>query len=497
LTFLVRHLAESTLVAMVLVIAAATLRRLHISAAARHALWLFAFAKFILPAALLWSAGASLAVFWTSRPVLQSRFADFSRLLNNAGTGTAFTTQESAKAWIVPLVAGVWAAGTIFFIGYWTYRLRRCTFRVAAPPEPVQAALGRAQKELGIRGYVALAISKDAREPVVRGVWRPVLIMPESLLRTLSLKELHVILLHELAHVRRGDNLTSSLAHLICSVFWFHPLLWWMERHLSIDCEYACDEIVLATTRTSADYISAIVKATRIALFGAVAGISAIGGFEFRKRLEWIMSQNERLDAGRKPRSIVITAATALILLPIWGGFASRSVLQAQSVQKRHGIEFLSASASGTAESQQILASLKALLNPNDTIYPSTGNDRWDKWLNEEVVYLITTQERAAFIALQSDREREEFVNQFWEKRNPNPGLAVNAFKSEHYRRLAYANDHFAVHDAAGWQTDRGRTYVLMGPPDEIDSHPSQYREMWRYRIGITIEFDTSDVYQH
>jgi GWxTD domain-containing protein len=133
------------------------------------------------------------------------------------------------------------------------------------------------------------------------------------------------------------------------------------------------------------------------------------------------------------------------------------------------------------------------------------------KWLNEDVGYIITDEERAAFKRLQTDEEREQFIEQFWLRRDPTPDTAENEFKEEHYRRIAYANEHFAS-GIPGWKTDRGRIYITFGPADEIESHPSggTYErpmdegggttstypfEQWRYRyiegIGsdIIIEF--------
>ena len=104
------------------------------------------------------------------------------------------------------------------------------------------------------------------------------------------------------------------------------------------------------------------------------------------------------------------------------------------------------------------------------------------KWLNEDVAYLITARERAAFAALETDAERDRFIEQFWQRRNPTPGAAENAFKEEHYRRLAYANEHFAG-SVPGWRSDRGRLYITYGPPDEIDDHSGESvpRQDWRY----------------
>lgn len=135
----------------------------------------------------------------------------------------------------------------------------------------------------------------------------------------------------------------------------------------------------------------------------------------------------------------------------------------------------------------------------------------YKKWLNEDVAYIITDEERTAFKRLNTDEEREQFIEQFWLRRDPTPDTVENEYKEEHYRRIAYANDHYAS-GIPGWKADRGRIYIMYGPPDEIESHPSggTYErpaeegggetstfpfEQWRYRylegIGtnIIIEF--------
>ncbi len=93
-------------------------------------------------------------------------------------------------------------------------------------------------------------------------------------------------------------------------------------------------------------------------------------------------------------------------------------------------------------------------------------------WLNEDVVYIISPEERSAFLQLNTNEEREQFIEAFWLRRSCNPDLPENDFKEEHYRRIAYANEHFAS-GIPGWKTDRGRIYIIWGPPDEIESHPT------------------------
>ena len=133
------------------------------------------------------------------------------------------------------------------------------------------------------------------------------------------------------------------------------------------------------------------------------------------------------------------------------------------------------------------------------------------KWLDEDVRWIITDEEKSAFTQLSNDEERDQFIEAFWQRRDPTPDTEENEFKEEHYRRIAYANEHFAA-GIPGWKSDRGRTYIVFGPADEIESHPSggSYErpmeegggetstfpiETWRYRylegIGqeVMIEF--------
>ena len=127
-----------------------------------------------------------------------------------------------------------------------------------------------------------------------------------------------------------------------------------------------------------------------------------------------------------------------------------------------------------------------------------TGSRALRKWLDEDVAYIITSEERAAYRALKTDEEREQFIEQFWLRRDPSPDTVENEFKEEHYSRIAYANERYAS-GIPGWRTDRGRIYILYGKPAEIESHASggNYErpiqegggttstfpfEIWRYR---------------
>jgi GWxTD domain-containing protein len=173
---------------------------------------------------------------------------------------------------------------------------------------------------------------------------------------------------------------------------------------------------------------------------------------------------------------------------------------------------------SGTSDSQTTPAAdpLKRQLTDkqkkeNAKRFNNEISKTYKKWLDEDVIYIITDEEKQAFKQLSNDEERDNFIEAFWQRRDPTPDSPENEYKEEHYQRIAYSNEHFAA-GIPGWRSDRGRIYIMYGKPDEVDSHPSggSYErpidegggetstypfEDWRYRyldgVGqdINIEF--------
>ena len=158
-------------------------------------------------------------------------------------------------------------------------------------------------------------------------------------------------------------------------------------------------------------------------------------------------------------------------------------------------------------------ADAKPTQNPEDKPrnVKTEKKDVYKKWLENDVPYIITDEEKKAFKALQTDDERENFIENFWRRRDPNPDTEENEFREEYYERIAYANEHFTS-GIPGWKSDRGRVYIAWGKPDSVESHPSggQYNrpsyegggetttypfETWFYRHldnigeGLEIEF--------
>jgi len=147
-----------------------------------------------------------------------------------------------------------------------------------------------------------------------------------------------------------------------------------------------------------------------------------------------------------------------------------------------------------------------------ETLMQEEARDYYRKWLDEDVRYIISDAEKEIFLKLTTDEERESFIEQFWRRRDPDLKTAENEFKEEHYRRIAYANEHFTS-GKAGWRTDRGKIYIIHGPPDEIsESMGGAYTrpmyegggdtatypfQVWRYReiegVGSDIELEFVD----
>ncbi|HUX43853.1 MAG TPA: GWxTD domain-containing protein [Terracidiphilus sp.] len=164
-----------------------------------------------------------------------------------------------------------------------------------------------------------------------------------------------------------------------------------------------------------------------------------------------------------------VALGSSLLILPAYGRHSHKSQDQSDQTQ---------------ADSGQADAGQKKQVDPLDRPRSDEEKFRAQKeyrqelkgayktWLNQDVAYIITDQERRAFKNLSNDEEREAFIEQFWARRNPNPDSPDNSYREEHYRRIAYANEHYAA-GKPGWKTDRGRIYIEYGAPDSIESHPS------------------------
>jgi GWxTD domain-containing protein len=201
----------------------------------------------------------------------------------------------------------------------------------------------------------------------------------------------------------------------------------------------------------------------------------------------------------------------SLFLLVILAG-SGCFVVRAQAQDKDKDKDKKSATAGTQADDQQDPLKRDRKKDDQAAIKEKLGGV-YKKWLDEDVRWIITDEELSAFKKLSNNAERDTFIESFWQRRDPTPDTAENEYKEEHYRRIAYANEHFAA-GVPGWRTDRGRIYIMFGKPDSIDAHPmgGPYQrpdeegggqtetfpfETWRYRylegIGQEIEIEFVD----
>jgi GWxTD domain-containing protein len=337
--------------------------------------------------------------------------------------------------WLVPF----WMAGVILFClrhltGWaWTLRLRRTG--ICAAPDFWQQRLNLLARRLRLSRPIGLLESCLAGVPVVMGHLRPVILMPVGLLTNLPAAQIESILLHELAHIRRSDYLVNMLQTSVESLLFYHPVVWWISGLIRTEREHCCDDLAVSLTGDAHEYALAL-SALEENRWGASQTALAATGGNLVKRIRRLL-----IPAQGPGLSLIGSALTP---------FASAAIL---TIAAAVGLTAWQAEPSP---------------KPDPQVSPYT------KWLQEDVAYIILPAERLEFLRLETDRERAEFIRQFWLNRDPTPDTPENEFKEMHYRRIAFANLHYPTAEGkAGWKTDRGRIYIVYGPPDEIDDHSS------------------------
>ncbi len=356
----------------------------------------------------------------------------------------------------MPWILCAWCAGVILLLLRLNLGLmaaRRLRSAATQPaPEELHVMLHRLCRRLEIKRTVKLLSSALAQVPAVIGWLRPVILIPVGSLVGLSGSQVEALLAHELAHIRRHDYLVSVLQSVVETLLFYHPAVWWVSQQARREREHCCDDLAVQIGGDSFAYAKAlsILEERRSSLPTVVLG--ANGGV-LTMRIKRLLGCSESPAASR----LAVTLLLSFIMLAVGLGFSAR------------------ARAAGQQE------------NTGDAVNLPV---KYRQWLREDVVWIITPEERKAFLQLGADEERDEFMHQFWERRNPTPGSADNKAKDEHYRRIKYANQHFGTANDPGWRTDRGRVWIVYGPPDEIESHPdssatglTKPTEFWRYHL--------------
>jgi len=317
------HLWQATLFALLILSLTALLGRAR--ARVRYSLWLIAAAKFLLPSALFAAAAAQLNPYL---PTLSAGGAEAGTALilfvaapvSNALEVTAGAVAPHAEIYCV--LSLLWLGGCALSAVVWWSR-RRAALRVLGRGREVRAgrefeAMERARRRLGLKREVRLVLAQGPHGP---GLWharRPSIVLPEELAGRLDDEELEAVMLHELAHAERRDNLAALFQAAVCCVFWFHPLTWLVGRRLLEERERACDERVLEAGGAPASYASGILKVVRLGLGWKAAGASgATDGTNLRRRIEMIMSGERNRPAARWQRALPLAAGLAALCLTL------------------------------------------------------------------------------------------------------------------------------------------------------------------------------------
>ncbi len=427
--------------------------------------------------------GATVAVLWSHQPaamVLPGPSGAHPMTITLVATPPDAAPRLSVPgvldrlAWLVPLwLAGVaffWARGILGWLG--VQRLRR---RGVCAPEPAwQWHVNFLARRMGISRAVTLLESCLVDTPVLLGYLRPVILLPVGCLAGLSTTQVECILVHELAHVLRRDYLINLLQSVVEGLLFYHPAVWWVSRIVRLEREHCCDDRVVEMTGDARSY--ALTLAAMEQRRAPQTALAATGGS--------LMKRIRRLTEGPvSPRMSCAPAVTAALLLMLFG--AVFTAVPAD-LSERH-----------SRFPRQLKLSIVPV--PQKAVPLQTVATPYQKWVDEEVVYLITPEERAAFGRFTSDQEREAFIEQFWKRRDPTPDTPKNELQEEHYRRIAHANENFGYGKVPGWRSDRGRMYILHGPPDSVRNYASEGRQEWQYRhlegqgTNVTLEFIDPD----
>ncbi|MGH9871632.1 MAG: M56 family metallopeptidase, partial [Pyrinomonadaceae bacterium] len=328
------HLWQTTVFALVILVAAFVLRRG--PARWRHTFCLVASAKFILPAALF--------VFPAQQTGVQSlsflrwfQQTEQNALLLSGITGPVATLASTYRVTIVATndnprpefylaLTAIWLTGILTMLLLWGL-CRRSFLRSLRLGQTRQTnrdgrewqALERARISLQWKGEVGLIILPLKLEPAVWRVWQPTVVLPETIAAHLNDDELEAIMLHELVHIQRRDNLIGNLQLALCALLWFHPLVWFISRKLFDEREQVCDERVMEVCRVPDAYASSILKVVRFCFGWRMAGVTgAASGSNLQRRIENIMSTGNtkrRISVASRLLAVGLVAMALLILV--------------------------------------------------------------------------------------------------------------------------------------------------------------------------------------
>jgi uncharacterized protein (TIGR03435 family) len=337
--FIGNHLWQSTLFAAVAALFTLFFRKNH--ARVRYGLWLAASIKFLIPFSLFIAIGNSIDLDWRhSAPVPQTTLSyveDISQPFGSVNDSPAIPAAAARIRfqWIPVLLYAIWLCGFLAILLHYLLKGRRLTLSLR---KAEALRNGRALDVWRIidisdriRKRIRLVSSPFSMEPGVFGVFRPILLLPQGIVDRLTDSELEAIIAHEIAHVRRHDNLFAVIHMLVESLFWFHPMVWWIGAKLVQERENACDEEVLKLGKNPQSYAEGILKVCEFYLESPLICVSGVTGADMKKRIQTIMAHPTGRGLSLARKLILATAGCTALAIPFVIGILNTPAGQAQS----------------------------------------------------------------------------------------------------------------------------------------------------------------------
>jgi TonB family protein len=352
---LTNHIWEATLIALAALLASKLLSKA--STRARSLVWSAAMAKFILPSiVLLWplvyftpsprpwqkketmilipAAGADALVFTTAVKNGIAASGMIARPLP-VPIDPSHTGVEKRHNEICCALTIVWLLGALWAMSRWLLHRRRFRRRLKSAmlvtSTRERETLNRLQARVGLSREVRLVESTEVADPGLWGVFHPTIVAPKGLMERLEDPELETLFLHELVHARRYDNLSGFLQRMICSFFWFHPLVWRMDQRKREEMEVRCDERVIELGGDPNAYLQCIKKVLEFGMGQPLAGMSQAAGSNLRRRIEYMKSMNFR---NSEPRRGLATGVVLGALVLVMAALALAPVTDASPLRQ-------------------------------------------------------------------------------------------------------------------------------------------------------------------